>query len=392
MQFVSKVGYALLTLTITLLVTDLVLHGMARLVPRVDQVSSFLSAKMPDKQFGYRPNPGYPEHDSNGFRNPVVPDKAHVVALGDSHTYGSGIKSEQSWPRTLGGLTGQTVYNMGLGGYGPVHSLMLWDEAMAFKPRIVIEAIYSGNDLYDAFSMVYRRGNFPHLLSEDDNLRAELQAIVQTQSNAAKGTRLRLAIKDWFIDNSRIVGLLRRAQYELSLARKARLEPEQEWQNALAYANKNGDFAQVFLSPNSRTVFTSQRRLGVLDLDNRIVQEGVRIAHKALAEMQDLAVRDEVHFVVLLIPTKEFVFSVQAGQIESSHYQRLVSNEAQFWEMTRTFLQKNNIEYIDPIPSLKADLVAGNQPYKITHDGHPNARGHQTIATVVYNHLKKNLN
>ena len=62
LRLAKKIVFATLTLVITLVVVDLVLHGAARLSPRIDQVTAFLSAKIPDAQLGHRPN-GRPVRD-----------------------------------------------------------------------------------------------------------------------------------------------------------------------------------------------------------------------------------------------------------------------------------------------------------------------------------------
>ena len=56
--------------------------------------------------------------DAWGFRNPNVPDAAEIVAIGNSLTYGNTATMINSWPYVLARLSGRTVYNMGLGGYG----------------------------------------------------------------------------------------------------------------------------------------------------------------------------------------------------------------------------------------------------------------------------------
>src|SRR5262245_47441025 len=98
------------------------------------------------------PSPNNPEHDAKGFRNPRVPARVPIVALGDSNTYGWGVKPDEAWPRRLQRLASQDVYSMAYGGFGPVHLLSLFDEALALKPRLIIVSFYSGNDLYDSYS------------------------------------------------------------------------------------------------------------------------------------------------------------------------------------------------------------------------------------------------
>jgi hypothetical protein len=76
--------------------------------------------------------------DAWGFRNREVPDTADIVVIGDSQTYGSSARMDDSWPYVLGRLTGRRVYNMSLGGYGPNQYLhLLKTKALSLKPRMI---------------------------------------------------------------------------------------------------------------------------------------------------------------------------------------------------------------------------------------------------------------
>ena len=66
--------------------------------------------------------------DEWGFRNPRVPRRPYLVAIGDSQTYGVSASSGGSWPAQLGDRLQQATYNMGIGGYGPVQYDFLWDD------------------------------------------------------------------------------------------------------------------------------------------------------------------------------------------------------------------------------------------------------------------------
>src|SRR6266446_2484954 len=50
-------------------------------------------------------------HDAWGFRNRALPDRADIVAIGDSTTYGDSAPAAGSWPSWLARTTGMTVYN-----------------------------------------------------------------------------------------------------------------------------------------------------------------------------------------------------------------------------------------------------------------------------------------
>src|SRR6185295_19744876 len=95
---------------------------MGELVLRfVFNPGDFLYAEVVDHPFvGARIKPGTTGHDMLGYRNREVPDRADVVVLGDSMTYGVGAPRDSTWPDQFAALLRKTVYNMGLGGYGPL--------------------------------------------------------------------------------------------------------------------------------------------------------------------------------------------------------------------------------------------------------------------------------
>lgn len=219
---------------------EITLGLLAFVSPRVDRLltspwtpNSILPI-VPDSRLGYRPNSAYPGHDRKGFRNSEVPAKAYIVALGDSQTYGAGVQPEEAWPRQLELMTGKTVYSMAYGGYGPTHSLVLWDEAVAFSPKIVIEAFYAGNDLFDSFNHIYNQGQLPELKSSDPQLQARVREAEQSEPIAKRVARMfQMGTSPVAIDaestvvtldgfsllrllsqHSKIYGLLRRALYE----------------------------------------------------------------------------------------------------------------------------------------------------------------------------------
>ncbi|MCP4333294.1 MAG: hypothetical protein GY785_11615 [Gammaproteobacteria bacterium] len=399
---IKQIVFAIVTVFFSLVVIDLAIHAVASVVPQVKDVISTVSVKTPDAKLGYRPNPAYPEHDQKGFRNAQVPAAADIVALGDSHTWGSGVKSEQTWPRVLATLTARPVYNMGMSGWGPVQSFLYWDEATSLKPKVVIEGIYSGNDLYDVFSMIYQRGQLPELMTVDKTLQDQIRQEKQVESiqsrvskmfgRGSKKSGLRLSVKAWLERNSAVYGLLTRVQFELSRLQKAQTGPptaDEEWQKALSRAARYPENSQIFSSESSRTVFTSEYRLAALNLEDPRIREGQRIALEVIRQMHQLALQEGIRFIVLLLPTKELAFSEQAKTLAYSNYQSLIRNEQQFWAETKSFFAQHSIEYIDALPPLQADLHAGSQPYNVNYDGHPNAVGHRVIAEAIRSYLHR---
>jgi hypothetical protein len=359
---------------------------------------------IPDDALGQRPNPAYPGHDRLGFRNPSVPAQADIVALGDSQTYGAGVEAEDAWPRHLQRMTGAVTYSMAYGGYGPPHSLLLLPETVALAPKIIIEAFYAGNDLFDSFDLVYNRGQLPWLKSRDGELQARIQRAEQAEPIAVRVTRrYRMEITDnapgaesesWtprrlLARHSKLYGFLRRTRDELGRLsrRRGQADVEAEWDAARAFAAAHPTFCQVFAHGRFRTVFTAEYRLSALDLEDPRIAEGLTISLKVMQKMHEDAVARGIRLLVVLIPTKERVFHT-LWQDPPASYLNLIENEELLWKTLKRSLEENGIEYLDAVAALRGQLEAGLQPYRVSHDGHPNAHGHESIARLIAAYLK----
>ena len=132
--------------------------------------------KVDDDRLGTRGNPERPDHDAQGFRNPSVLSSATVVALGDSHTYGGSVSSEESWPSLISAHLGKEVYNMGLGGYGSTHNLEILSIAIELDPNLIIFGLYFGNDFIDDFLFAQRNDLLLEFVNQD--VLAEISELV----------------------------------------------------------------------------------------------------------------------------------------------------------------------------------------------------------------------
>src|SRR5262249_43794524 len=125
----------------SLAVAVLLCEAGARLL--LDPVDYLSPQLLRDDVLGMTLPAGSGGHDAWGFRNPSVPERADAVALGDSHTYGNGAKRNEAWPAVLEQLTGQRVYNLGMGGYGPnQYRYLLEKKGLSLKPRTVVCGLY----------------------------------------------------------------------------------------------------------------------------------------------------------------------------------------------------------------------------------------------------------
>ena len=74
-----------------------------------------------------------------------------VLALGDSFTWCTAVAAEEAWPARLQALTGLSTYNAGMSGRGLYEYVQILEHfGLPKRPRVVVMAVYEGNDLRDA--------------------------------------------------------------------------------------------------------------------------------------------------------------------------------------------------------------------------------------------------
>jgi hypothetical protein len=106
--------------------------------------------------------------DENGYPNPMpLHDRYDIVAAGDSFTAPTSVSAP--WPRVLERLTGRSVLNLGVGGYGPQQeAAAVTHYGLARHPRWVVLAYFEGNDLItDAPAFASKRASGMSWIEED---------------------------------------------------------------------------------------------------------------------------------------------------------------------------------------------------------------------------------
>jgi lysophospholipase L1-like esterase len=372
------------------------------------------SLSLDDARLGVRPNPDFPDHDANGFRNVLVPPIASIVAMGDSQTYGMGVLRDEAWPHQLQFASGCDVYSIAFGGWGPTQSLLLFDMALAMRPRLIIEAHYFGNDLYDCFATVYYQGQLPELKTtdaaaslaiRDAERRQRLDLHFETLANPAmilpdEPPRFSvLANAKMFLwQHSLLYKLISRARARIRkrfLTKRRELEKEraQSWEleKRTAESLKATARWKILDSSAARTVLTPYYRFVAMDLEDPRIAEGHRIALQALQRMADRATAAGVDFLVLLIPTKELVCRdvVPDSLAADTDYHQVIEREELVRQNTIAFLRAHDVSFLDALPALRRSLAERVPPYPESADGHPNRDGHRVIAQLVLRELER---
>jgi hypothetical protein len=324
-----------------------------------------------------RGNPRHPDHDTRGFRNRAALSHADIVAIGDSHTYGIGVAREEAWPAVLAGTTGTTVYSMAHGGYGPGQYERMLPDALGLHPKLVITAVFMGNDFFDTYALVSRL--HPPGLSSDE-LAARAADVDAREPIEAQVERLfargRLShVRGWLGDHVRLYHFAHEVRMQLT-ARPASRETFDEAVAKLTPDDRRS--ASVMYGPDWRTILRAPySHLGMNARDPRI-ELGFQWSIRALETMAVRCAREHVDFVVLILPTKESVFWPRVHDPE--HHPDLRETVADEAALRGRLIREMHAAHIDVLDVLRALRTSTQQPYAETRDGHPNAVGHRIIA------------
>lgn len=368
--------------SVLLLVSTLVmvLAGEAALRVAVNPSDFLQATPIDDPALAHRIAPGASGHDALGFRNRELPAQADVVAIGDSNTYGVSAPRDGSWPAQLARELGRPVYNMGLGGYGPLQYLHLArTTARQFKPKVLVVGFYYGNDLMDAQIVAHSRPYWK------DWKRSEGAAAEVAFAPAEPATPKRFgALRTWLSQHSMVYSVLRATVFQRfgAMEREAAVRassPDVRW----PWAEADGSV---------RTVFTPKDRLSVIDADQPAVREGLDISKAALAALQDEAKQQNVHLLVLLIPTKERAYCDHLAALGAGlppSFGRLCTAETADHAEVTAFLAQRGIAMLDMTPALRQGIERHVQLYPPDADGHPQSAGYGVIAKAVAQALQR---
>jgi hypothetical protein len=336
---------------------------------------------VPNDVLGAVPSPSaMAAFDRLGFRNREVPVTADIVAVGDSHTYGNTARMVDSWPYALGGLTGQKVYNMSLGGYGPNQYFYLSkNKALSLKPKMIIWGLYMGDDFENAYSITYGYEYWAYLRKLPPQQVEPNIWDTPPADNWIKKARVWLSRHSVIYQLVVHTGFGEQVKGEIQIKNAAQLYP---------------GYATSLIVPDKH-ILEAFRPKGVLfglDQENPNVREGMRITFELLKQMKELCQQNQIQFLVVVIPTKEMVFSDYLEHNSNvpldDVIDKLIANERIAEAQTYQFLSDNDIPYVNSLPALKASIGQGLY-YAGATDMHPNKNGYRVIAEAVAEHLKQ---
>jgi hypothetical protein len=352
---------------------------------------------MADDVLGHRMSPYYPGNDSQGFRNPSVPERCDILTIGDSFTYGFAATPENSWPRQLERLTRRPTYNMSCGGYGFCEYEVLLERGLSLKPRRVIVGLTIGTDMAETYRSAYREGThcpaqrfqshdsaLLETLRQTEEARpfSDISAVVQASDDTSSGLRRCVSTYSSLYALLRVVRSAAVAGEYLSPLREG--DPPQD---SFEICSRRPARLVYDDNPKLRTVFFDPEFLrSRIDPDDVRIQEGKRISEEILLSMRTLVEQANARFLVVILPTKSIVYSElmsTATPAPPQAFSRYNEAEQRLTRSIEEFLDAHNIDYVNSTSALRERLARNEPTHPESDDGHPNKNGYAAIAGAI---------
>lgn len=338
----------------------------ARMV--LDPVDYLLPSIVEDPYLNHRVASGSGGHDEWGFRNYERPERAEIVAIGDSMTYGMAAHADESWPAVLSELTGKTTYNVSLGGWGALHYLhLLREHALPLEPDQLVVGLYLGNDLLDVINLAYSNDNWADYRLAGLSKTVDAGGFIIDEAEQQEGR---------FLGGLR--NYLARTSVMYRVFTKSPLLDRFRGVNTASTDER----LFVFSTEDLTTILRPGHNKALMDLSDPQVPAAIEITKRTIREIREVSRSNDIDPYFLLIPSKELVYSEiieEQGQLDGHADLRVAMDyEKSIRAEVEGFLASEGIAYIDPLAALRQ--AARDRVIYPFNDGHPNADGYRIIA------------
>ena len=360
----------LLLLTVTTCIMIIVIEVGLRLFT-VFPVHTPTANRIEDEVLSYRMSPRLAGIDENGFRNPEVLDSAELVTLGDSQTYGFNARPEHTWPQQLADQLDVSVYNFGVGGYSPLQTYALIDDALALDPDLMVISLTLANDLNDVCALIVQSDYWAWWADE-----AGYDVSICPPEPPAAAKTLRF----WWAQTA-IGSLTESVWHNIALWRQFAISSED--------AKQQTDEAVIVPAPIETIISTAvvQRHIEHTDLSQPHIALGLEITIEVLKTARAKANAKRAQFAVLIIPTKEAVLHthlVEQGYVLPDYFEVAQMQETQLVARLAETLGEADILYVDARPYMLQAVQTDSAVFAPSTDNHPLANGYAAYADALY--------
>ena len=363
-QVVLRLVSVLVSVIVTVLAVDVVYALIVRgaLYPNfwLDQAHVPRTHNVADDELGFVRKPGVSwrgyikeanrlvdyRTDQNGFRNsPSEHLVADVVFIGDSYTEASQVNEGDTFVRRVADATGLSVVNLGRGGYGPQQELIVLQRyGLSYKPRFVVWQLFEGNDLVDANHFAAWK-NAPH------------------RSNST--------LADRYFAHSFVTRLL----------------------NKTCVADRNIRWITFHYSDGNATRIPLHYLYQPSQPSSMLV--GMEETSRALGLGHRLCDSQGIHLLVLFIPTMirvmEPYVTLERKEDEIRYLPKHAGNDKNdFASRVAALCGEVGCTFVDSFAALRDAAATENRNMYIPRDEHLDVRGHEVIAQLVSDWIRKN--
>ena len=323
------------------------------------------SGQQPHDELLYVLHPSRDDIDTQGFRNPQASSHPEIYAIGDSHTYGSNVTWDKSWPHQLGEFSRKDVYNFGVGSYGIYQYVRLFEMAVERAPSFILVGLYPANDL------TLNGCRLLHLEYWKE------RALQQGLSNGFCEEENPDEIDDPGMDQGGLNEALKSSAV-INAIYFTFIKPVLNYPGTYDFSD-----GATEISVNRKRVAAHH---SLTDLDRDKVRQHFANGQILFRYMQELAASNDIPWGVLLVPSKERVIFHWATANDlplPESFREAVESEERLVEILKEFFDEESIMYSDAAPRM-VDLLAqgsanGSSIYK-SGDGHPFDRGYDAYA------------
>jgi hypothetical protein len=306
--------------------------------------------------------------NAHGFRDRpwsppgTSPDRpARILVVGDSFTFGTGVREEATYVRRLeelfGGENRLLSFNAGMPGFGPIDELLVLRRHLdEIRPDIVVVGLYSGNDL-------------------DDVLLAEKR--LAPERSRAEASDPPAPFAGAWMHLPSMLATLGRASYWIGNSRTCSLA----WPGLVNVALRLG------WTPTTDVRDSLLLRASAAETDAE-VERSIGAVAETLNDAADYCRFRQAKLAVMLIPLRELV--------EPGAFERVLSgfpprkrgefHREALHERLREALEERGIPVLDLQPRLRAEAETGARLFFV--EGHLNDAGHREVANVLADFLR----
>ena len=281
--------------------------------------------------------------DKNGFRNPSnAQATADVVFIGDSFTEAVEVSESYTFVRRVGDATGLSVVNLGRGGYGPQQQLIVLQKyGLSYKPRFVVWQLFEGNDLMDAH-----------------NFHVWKQAPLQSDSTLA----------DRYFAHSFVSKLLAKTRVA---------DRSTPW---ITFHYSDGNSSRIPLH-----YFYEPSQPAELPV-------GMEETNRTVGMVHNLCQSHRIQLMILFVPTMIRVMqryiTVERKEDEVRYFPE--HSDRDFSARLTTLCAQLGCTFVDSSAAFREAAAIDNRNLYIPRDEHLGVRGHEVVAQLVTDWIRKN--